>query len=241
VFIHGISFPALIFKNVANALVKEGCRVLLYDVYGRGYSEGADGPQDPNLYILQLALLMQYVRWDSADIIGFSMGGAITAAFTSMFPHLIKENVVFVSAAGMMEKPGDTSSSAAPAPELNPESAEKAAEASAKIRELQWELLPGAKRAVMDTGADGVIRGLHWAYDTIGKTSRKRFLIVHGTADKVVPFTEAQKIKKLIPQAKLVPLEGISHYVPLEEGAWQKFVDELLPFLRGTEGRLSKY
>ena len=43
------------------------------DLYGRGYSEAAEGPQDPNLYILQLALLMQYVKWDAADIVGFSM------------------------------------------------------------------------------------------------------------------------------------------------------------------------
>lgn len=30
-------------------------------------------PSDPNLYILQLALLLQYIRWDRADIVGFSI------------------------------------------------------------------------------------------------------------------------------------------------------------------------
>lgn len=44
---------------------------------------------------------------------------------------------------------------------------------------MQFELLPGAKRVFDDSRTDGVITGLHWAYDTLGKGSTKRFLIVH--------------------------------------------------------------
>lgn len=43
------------------------------DLYGKGYSEAPTLPYDANLFTIQLALLMQYVRWDAATIVGFSM------------------------------------------------------------------------------------------------------------------------------------------------------------------------
>lgn len=92
VFVHGITVPSLVFKDVAETLVSNGFRVLLYgqqthcftsmnalrhqrtDMYGRGYSEAPKLPCDPNLSIIQLALLLQYIGWDAVDtIVGFSM------------------------------------------------------------------------------------------------------------------------------------------------------------------------
>lgn len=43
------------------------------DLYGKGYSEAPALPYDASLFTIQLALLMQYVKWDAATIIGFSM------------------------------------------------------------------------------------------------------------------------------------------------------------------------
>ena len=43
------------------------------DLYGRGYSEAPDLPSDANLFGLQLALLLQYIGWESTDIVGFSI------------------------------------------------------------------------------------------------------------------------------------------------------------------------
>ena len=43
-------------------------------MYGRGYSEAPKLPCNANLFSVQLALLLQYVRWDAVDtIVGFSM------------------------------------------------------------------------------------------------------------------------------------------------------------------------
>ena len=43
------------------------------DLYGKGYSEAPHVPSDGTLFVTQLALLMQYVRWETAHIVGFSM------------------------------------------------------------------------------------------------------------------------------------------------------------------------
>ena len=55
--------------------------------------------------------------------------------------------------------------------------------------------------------------------------------MAQGTDDKIVPFTESEKVRKYIPQAEIVPIEGASHYMPMEDGFWQKIADSLIAFL----------
>lgn len=43
------------------------------DLYGRGYSDAPQATYDTSLYVTQLALLMQYIGWDKANIVGVSM------------------------------------------------------------------------------------------------------------------------------------------------------------------------
>ncbi len=43
------------------------------DLYGRGYSDAPHTTYDANLYTTQLALLLQYVGWSKANIVGVSM------------------------------------------------------------------------------------------------------------------------------------------------------------------------
>ncbi|KAI0798441.1 alpha/beta-hydrolase [Irpex lacteus] len=212
VLIHGISVPAIAFQKIVPALVGQGLQVLTYDIPGRGYSDAPDCAYDAQFYIVHLALLLQYVKWESANIIGYSMGGAVAVAFAATLPHLVTENVTLLASVGLLE-----------------------------IRELQWKYLPGAKKAFDASIGNGVVTSLRSAFETLGNTSKKRFLIIQGTADTDVPYSEAHKINKLIPQARLVLIEGASHALPWEEGTWQEVVEEIIPFVTGTSGRLSKY
>ncbi|KAF5333580.1 hypothetical protein D9611_002839 [Ephemerocybe angulata] len=117
VLIHGLSIPAIIWKDVAPALASNKYRVLVYGasflryLYGRGYSDAPQTTYDPTLYTTQLALLMQHIRWEKAIVCGVSMGGGIAAAFTSQFPQLVDENVVLIASAGIMDS-GDISRTA---------------------------------------------------------------------------------------------------------------------------------
>ncbi|KAF8702342.1 hypothetical protein AX14_014407 [Amanita brunnescens Koide BX004] len=103
ILIHGLSIPAIIWRDVAPTLAASGYRVLLYDLYGRGYSDAPQITYDTNLYTTQLALLMQYLKWDKAIVVGISMGGGIAAAFTSQYPYLVDDRVVLIASAGIME------------------------------------------------------------------------------------------------------------------------------------------
>lgn len=47
----------------------------MYDLWGRGYSQAPPTVYNEALYTSQLAMLLQKVGWDNADIIGVSLGG----------------------------------------------------------------------------------------------------------------------------------------------------------------------
>ncbi|EKM59108.1 uncharacterized protein PHACADRAFT_249331 [Phanerochaete carnosa HHB-10118-sp] len=224
VLIHGLSTPSILWKDVQAELVSNGFRVLMYDIYGRGYSEAPRLTCDPNLCIMQLALLMQYIGWDAADLVGFSMGGAIAASFAAMFPHLVGKNIVFLSASGLLDSVKEQ-------PNASKETQPDSGQVAWHLRELQTQCLPGFSDMLESSKKDGLATGVNWAYRKLGKMPDKRCLIVHGIADNVVPYSEAFKIRKLVPQAQLISIEGASHFVPMEEGSKQKFTENLLKFL----------
>jgi pimeloyl-ACP methyl ester carboxylesterase len=63
-------------------------------------------------------------------------------------------------------------------------------------------------------------------------------LIVHGTADKCVPFSEAEAVARRVPGAILFPVQGAGHLV--EIGPWAAGVQSRIgDFLRQYSGRSS--
>jgi pimeloyl-ACP methyl ester carboxylesterase/DNA-binding CsgD family transcriptional regulator len=63
-------------------------------------------------------------------------------------------------------------------------------------------------------------------------------LVFHTRQNRAAPFEEGRLLASLIPNAKLVPLEGANHVLTELEPAWTDFVRELRAFLpAGTSAR----
>ncbi|KAJ5467478.1 Alpha/beta hydrolase fold-1 [Penicillium sp. IBT 31633x] len=109
IFVHGITTPCIALGGVAHALADRGCRVMLFDLFGRGYSDcPADLPQDDRLFSTQilLALTSSPISWTGAEsgkfcLVGYSLGGGIAAAFASYFPQL-SSSVVLLAPSGLI-------------------------------------------------------------------------------------------------------------------------------------------
>ncbi|KAK0731229.1 putative alpha/beta hydrolase family protein [Lasiosphaeris hirsuta] len=108
VFVHGISTSCQTLKKLAHALVEEkGCRVMLFDLFGRGFSDGVgDLPHDARLYTTQilLALASSLLPWTGSSafrLIGYSMGGGIAVHFAAAFPHMVS-SLVLLAPAGLI-------------------------------------------------------------------------------------------------------------------------------------------
>ncbi|KAI0825183.1 alpha/beta-hydrolase [Trametes gibbosa] len=227
VLIHGISTPSITWTKIAPYLVAHGFHVLVYDLYGKGYSEAPNTTFDARLFVVQLALLLQYIKWDVAHIVGFSMGGGIAAAFTAAMPHLVAGKVVFIASAGLIERAGAPNPSVrVPIPEYE------------ELRDLQSSKLPGYKRSLQSCFQDGPIRGLEAAFDavaqvTTGSTQQLcEVLVIHGTDDGIVPYGEASKIKLRVPQAEIVTVKGAAHNLVLQDGHWEAVAESLVRFLK---------
>jgi len=96
--VHGITTPCVALGSVANALVEKGCRVMLFDLFGRGYSDTPDLPHDTRLYTTQilLALTSSQLDWttEGFSLVGYSLGGGISAEFASYYPDLVRDLVL---------------------------------------------------------------------------------------------------------------------------------------------------
>jgi len=227
VCIHGSSIPSPIFKDVVKFLSSSGFRVLVYDLYGRGYSDAPSVLESPTLYTTQLALLMQHVGWTRARIIGVSMGGGIAATFAVQFPHLVDRDVVFISTVGnlptnyfgritaLLTTPLAVWLSSIklvrtwktlPDPPRTPDDRMK------QLLLLQTRTLPHYSSTLASSTRRGPFKGVSETYRMIGK-SDNRVLIIHGTADTRIPYHPYTSpiLTDLLPRAKVVAMENVGH------------------------------
>ncbi|KAI1466798.1 alpha/beta-hydrolase [Daldinia caldariorum] len=106
-FLHGISTSCMTLKSIAMPLAEKGCRVMLFDLFGRGFTDApADVPYDTRLFVTQILLVLasSSLPWtgdNGLSIIGYSLGGGIAANFAATFPHMV-ESLVLLAPSGLI-------------------------------------------------------------------------------------------------------------------------------------------
>jgi len=101
VCIHGMTTPSFVWGPIAQGLAEQGFRVLTYDLYGRGYSARPRGAQGAAFFVAQLEDLLDALGVDQpVTLLGYSMGGAIAAAFAAKHAQRIRQ-IVLLAPAGM--------------------------------------------------------------------------------------------------------------------------------------------
>ncbi|KAI1414752.1 alpha/beta-hydrolase [Hypoxylon sp. FL1857] len=90
--VHGISTPTVALGDLGHEFAGRGYRVMLFDLFGRGYSDAPnDLDYDARLYVTQILLVLasSKVPWTKFNLVGYSLGGALCVSFTRYFPHLV--------------------------------------------------------------------------------------------------------------------------------------------------------
>ena len=101
VCVHGLTTPSFVWRGLARGLALMGFRVLVYDLYGRGYSDRPRRRQTADFFHRQLCELLDHVGLgDKFTLIGYSMGGAIATSFAATYPTRITQ-LVLLAPAGM--------------------------------------------------------------------------------------------------------------------------------------------
>ncbi|KAK6978180.1 Alpha/Beta hydrolase protein [Favolaschia claudopus] len=194
--IHGLSLPSFVFQHLIPILTAANYQVLVYDLYGRGYSDAPRAtPYDAKLYVTQLALLLQHIGWVKTHLLGFSMGGAIAASFVAAFPELVERDVVLVASVGVWGPMPQMKYRHFPGVERRTIRSmfgnSKPTNPLEEIVQQQYKHLPGFGHAVVSSLLEGPVSTSKWAFECEAWRGR-RVLLVHGTEDDVVPLHQIQ-------------------------------------------------
>ncbi|RYP02681.1 hypothetical protein DL764_005671 [Monosporascus ibericus] len=106
-FIHGISTTCMTLQDIARPLAEKGCRVMLFDLFGRGYTDApGDLEYDTRLWVTQILLVLASSKlpWTGdkgLHVVGYSLGGGIAANFAATFPHMV-ETLILLAPAGVI-------------------------------------------------------------------------------------------------------------------------------------------
>jgi pimeloyl-ACP methyl ester carboxylesterase len=95
ILVHGFSVPYYIWDGTFEYLVKQGFRVLRYDMYGRGYSDRPEAFYNQAFYQIQLSdLITQLHLKTPVNIAGVSFGGGVITNFACKNPGLINKVIL---------------------------------------------------------------------------------------------------------------------------------------------------
>ena len=99
VMIHGLTTSSPVWKDIAEGMADIGYRVLVYDLYGRGFSDSVSGRHDTQFYLTQLDDLLADQNLDQdLTVVGYSMGGSIATEFAAREPHRMKRLILLAPA-----------------------------------------------------------------------------------------------------------------------------------------------
>lgn len=229
VLVHGFSVPYYVWDPMFAALVREGFRVLRYDLYGRGYSDRPDVRYDADLFDRQLLNLLGALQITApVDIAGLSMGGPIVTTFAVRHPERVRSLLLFDPAvkAGVvpltlrMPLLGEFNMDVFRTPHA---AEDQLSDFSHPERFPDWPQrympqmqIKGFRRALLSTIRNYSPRDKVQDFAQYGR-SGKPALLVWGREDKTTPFAELSAMaRQAIPQAEFHPIDDAAH-IPFME------------------------
>lgn len=197
-------------------------RVYAPEMPGYGESTGFDGIDGILGITLYHRRLIESWGLEAVDVIGHSLGGMLAAEFAAICPHRTRR-LVLVDAYGLWLDE-------APLPDpfaLGPKQLAEAKWADAEHAQSEPSIFSGDAG---DQGAATLERMKNlatatkflWPIPDRGLRSRLPYiqaetLILHGTADRLIPPAYAEEFGRLIPNARVVRLDGVGHLPMVEQ------------------------
>ena len=243
VLIHGLPGSVHDWPELVDALVGKGFRVTWYDRVGYGHSsrraEGAAFTMHENAR--ELDALIMAMELDNPALVGWSFGGGVVQS-SATARKAETPFIVLLAAVGpsmKIEGARDDMKAAEWAMRLpllggmltkvsiSARFAEKMPD-SWVSNQRSLMLMPGT----LDTFR-GEMNGLTPS-DLSPSDIKTRTLIIHGTKDPMVPYKVGVNLSEIIEGAKLLPIEGIGHMIPLSHPA--EIADAITAFSKETSG-----
>lgn len=228
--IHGLGYAAWAGAPLRARLVGAGFRYVTFDNRGTGRSDKPHGPYTIAQLADDAANVLATEAQPPAHIIAYSLGGYVALQLALEHPALVQTLTLIATSAGgpgAMDVPEATRAAWAAAVGGSPEEFARATmplsfrpgwtenhpeafEAILKSRleqptpEHAWQAQYEAGARHLSTGLD--VRGI-----------RVPALVLHGTNDRILPYTNGSQLASLLPHAQFHALEGAGHLSWIEE------------------------
>jgi pimeloyl-ACP methyl ester carboxylesterase len=231
VLVHGFSVPYYIWDPTVRGLTAAGCRVLRYDLYGRGFSDRPDVDYDAVLYDEQLDALLDSLQVSGPiDLAGLSFGGFVTAHYVASHPGRVRTLTLIDPMSVRPTLPGYLR-----LPVIGPWLWQVVAVPGMADGQMTDFLHPedyptwveqyrpqmryrGFGRALLSTIANATDTDVDSLYADVAKTGIP-VLLIWGKQDRTVPFTFSEVVLRNIPSAEFVPVDSAGHVTHIEQAA----------------------
>lgn len=233
VLIPGISYPMELYDEMFKALVAAGRSVLMYDVTGRGYSHSSGEKMTADLYVRQLAELLDATGHgqEEVDLVGWSMGSVIATHMADRYPQRVARIVLLAPVGGIVpNKPWTANLIHLPlgigpalAALLVPSTLKKLYRAELGDGALSQFLCDHVSRNPLLTRTMvSTLTNLKEMDDnrrvlsSVGQHERP-ILILWGSGDATINRANIDAIMQLLPRAKLEVFKGAGHAFLVKE------------------------
>jgi 3-oxoadipate enol-lactonase len=228
VLIHGHPLDHTIWELVVPLLEKD-FDLILPDLRGFGQSETVRTGYLLTDMAADIAALLDSLNLQQATIAGHSMGGYIALAFARAYPDRIR-GLGLVASHVFADPPERKQSRFTDAAEIEKQGVGTLAESFPAKLTANPDLQSTLRDIILRQSVYGVaesLRAMAERADSSTLLAGARFpvVVIHGTADALIPVARAREGKALAEKIHLVEIEGVGH-VPMME-APQKTVEAL--------------
>jgi 2-hydroxymuconate-semialdehyde hydrolase len=229
--VHGTAGTTLDWEGYVLDTLAQRHHVVALDLYGMGFSERAEELRYGfRLWADELAGTLDALGIERASVIGQSLGGAVAAVFAGTHPARV-ERLVSVDSGPwlppfmlLMLMPG-TGEVILGRSEYWPERPDQPAQYRERLRQVyritrtRRHLLKAIRAQFLD-GREYFRALSHVTCPT---------LLVHGTADNIIPLRAAASLRRWLSNSRMIVLEGAGHFSMQDRP--QQFVQEVSRFL----------
>src|SRR5689334_2064253 len=227
--IQGMSGTHVSWGEPFKGVLEESFDVVAFDNRGIGLSGPVDGPFTIAEMAADTAALLDELGWESAHVVGISMGGMIAQELALAHPGRLRSltlGCTYCGGDGSQLMPqenaekllagfssGDRDQAIRAGYEVNLSPAFRADEgAFAPFHEMATSV--PAARDVIQLQLQAIL-----GHDTSGRLGEiaTPALIVHGTVDGVLPYANGEQIAGLMPGARFETYENVGHMFWWEE------------------------
>ncbi|CAF3707256.1 unnamed protein product [Rotaria sp. Silwood1] len=237
IFVHGYSTPMEMWQYIYPTFVNDNQPCLIYDIYGRGWSDAPHVPMNIDIFVCQLAELLYALNlpYEKYNLFGVSMGGAIIQRFTELYPSRVSKLILCCSAGLNLKKPSKIRMLLLFLPIIGPivfkyvmkhHDDEKERlhwtfpdkeyyNEYNQLFQLGWQQHPGYLRSLFSTLTNFDFEGSLKTIEFIAKLNIP-ILIIWGDKDTLIPVNTAYRFHQLYKNSSLTIIPNATHMLLLE-------------------------